>query len=198
MDRAEAMDNQVHGLVTVFFTTTIIGCKYFFYKLEKKTCSSTKKQNSVCVKCSAVRFFNVFCCCFCFSFFFFSQLHRNVSAPVKGRATNNAGEIQSAIRAIWDCANHGFDAVCINTDSTFLIDAVYKWMDRWEQNGFFKANGDPLANRRDFIYLSRALNRNDHMDIYFQHVHAHDGNPYNEEADRLAKEGARQYIPYYN
>lgn len=122
---------------------------------------------------------------------------RNVSAPVKGRATNNAGEIQAAVCAIWDAANYGIDALCINTDSGFLIDAVERYMDRWEQNGFYKANGEPLANRRDFINLSRAMNRNSHMQIFFQHVSAHAGNPYNEEADYLAKEGARQYGQYY-
>lgn len=120
-----------------------------------------------------------------------------MSAPVKGRATNNAGEIQAAVRAIWDCRNMGFDAICINTDSGFLIDSVTEYLWRWEQNGFCKANGEPLANRRDFINLSKALNRNSHMHVVFEHVYAHDGDPYNEEADYLAKEGARQYGRYY-
>lgn len=124
-------------------------------------------------------------------------MYRNVSAPVRGRATNNAGEIQAAIRAIWDCSKAGLDAICINSDSEFLIDSVTKRLWRWEQNGFCKANGEPLANQRDFINLSKALNRNSHMDIVFQHVYAHAGDPYNEEADQLAREGAHQYGQYY-
>lgn len=120
-----------------------------------------------------------------------------MSAPVRGRATNNAGEIQAAVCAIWQCSNADFDSVCINTDSEFLIYAVEDRLWQWEQNGFRKSNGEPLANRRDFINLSRALNRNDHMNIFFQHVPAHAGDSGNEEADYLAKEGARQYGRYY-
>lgn len=196
MDHAEAMDSPVHELVTVSSTITTIACKCYSVH-EKKTRSprqqqqQNQKQTDVCAMC--------FCSIFssrCF-FFIVVVLRRNVSAPVKGRATNNAGEIQAAVRAIWDCANYGFDAICINSDSEFLIESVYERLDRWEQNGFYKANGDPLANRRDFMNLSRALNRNSDMDVYFQHVYAHAGDPFNEEADHLAREGARQYGQYY-
>lgn len=54
-------------------------------------------------------------------------------------------------------------------------------------------NGDPLANQRDFMELSDALASD--MDIEFRHVYAHQGNEYNEEADYLAKEGAKKYNP---
>ena len=120
-----------------------------------------------------------------------------MSAPVKGRATNNAGEIQAAVRAIWDCSDFGLDAIQINTDSEFLLDSVLEYMYRWRRNGFCKANGEPLANQRDFINLNKALKRNSHMTIHWEHVSAHSGNPFNEEADRLAKEGASQYGRYY-
>lgn len=129
--------------------------------------------------------------------FFFSFFHpiRNVSAPVKGRATNNAGEIQAATRAIRDCGRYGIEKLRINTDSDFLRASVCDRLPRWECNGFCKVNGEPLANRRDFIELSKALDYNDHMDIEFYHVSAHSGDPYNDEADYLAKQGARQYQP---
>lgn len=74
-----------------------------------------------------------------------------------------------------------------------MIDSVGKYFPRWQRNGFYKANGEPLANRRDFINLSNALNRNSHMDVIFKYVPAHSGNAFNEEADRLAKDGAYQY-----
>lgn len=127
--------------------------------------------------------------------FFISDSIRNVSAPVKGRATNNAGEIQAATRAIRDCGGYGIEKLRINTDSDFLRASVCDRLSRWEQNGFCKVNGEPLANQRDFIQLSRALYQNDHMDIEFYHVSAHSGDQYNDEADRLAKQGARKYQP---
>lgn len=112
---------------------------------------------------------------------------------MNGRATNNAGEIQAATRAIIDCADEGFDGIKIYTDSMFLITSVKEWMRNWEQNGFCKTNGQPLANRDDFIDLSTAINNNDHMRILWTHVPAHSGYEFNEEADRLAKLGAQQY-----
>lgn len=122
---------------------------------------------------------------------------RNVSAPVKGRATNNAGEIQAATRAIRDCSDEGIDALIINTDSDFLRKSVEVRMYYWERNGFCKVNGEPLANRRDFMELSKAIRQNSHMDIEFRHVSAHSGNAYNDEADYLAKQGAQMYRPRY-
>lgn len=113
---------------------------------------------------------------------------------MKGRATNNAGEIQAATRAIEDCDDYGLDGIKIFTDSLFLYNSVCEWMDYWEENGFCKTNGQPLANQRDFINLSRAMNTN--MYVEFEHVHAHSGDEFNEEADRLAKLGARRYNPW--
>lgn len=110
-----------------------------------------------------------------------------------GRATNNVGEIQAAIRAIRDCSREGVDRLRINTDSKFLVDAVNKWLKRWRRNGFRKVTGEPLANKDDFMELSDVLNNNEHMTIEFKHVSAHRGDPFNEEADRLARQGAALY-----
>lgn len=78
-----------------------------------------------------------------------------------------------------------------------MCTSFYDRLPRWQQNGFRKVNGEPLANQRDFIELSKALNYNYYMDIQLCHVPAHEGDPYNEEADYLAKEGAREYQPRY-
>lgn len=48
----------------------------------------------------------------------------------------------------------------------------------------------------DFIKLNKALQTNKKdMKIKFKHVSAHSGDAYNDEADKLAKEGARKYQP---
>lgn len=58
-------------------------------------------------------------------------------------------------------------------------------------------NGEPLANQRDFMELNDVLEYNSDMHIEFCRVRAHQGDKHNDEADRLAKEGARQYVPGY-
>lgn len=52
----------------------------------------------------------------------------NVSEPVAGRATNNCGEIQAAIKAIKIALQNNIGQLQINTDSKFLINSVTKWM----------------------------------------------------------------------
>lgn len=48
----------------------------------------------------------------------------------------------------------------------------------------------------DFIKLNKALQSNKKdMKIKFKYVSAHSGDAYNDEADKLAKEGARKYQP---
>lgn len=110
-----------------------------------------------------------------------------------GRATNNVGEIQAAVRAIWDCSAEGLAMIRINTDSDYLRVSVEQRLWQWRSNRFCKITGEPLANQYDFINLRNALIRNSHMQIAFQHVLAHSGNPYNEMADCLAKEGAMHH-----
>lgn len=112
---------------------------------------------------------------------------------MEGRATNNTAEIEAAIRAIWDCSYEDVEGLVINTDSKFLCSAVWEWLPMWKRNNFYKSNGEPLANRREFIHLWTAMIHNPDMDIEFVHVRAHCGDPYNDEADRFAWIGAQQY-----
>lgn len=92
----------------------------------------------------------------------------------------------------------GIDQLCLRTDSKFLINAVNMWMQRWKQNGWCRVNGEPLANKTDFQFLDRAMYKSS-MDIEFEHVRGHSGDPFNELADKLAKAGARQYYNnHYN
>lgn len=52
----------------------------------------------------------------------------NISEPVSGRATNNCGEIQAAIRAIHIALQNNITHLKINTDSKFLINSITKWI----------------------------------------------------------------------
>lgn len=83
------------------------------------------------------------------------------------------------------------------TDSKFLIASATRWMYSWKRNGWYRKNGLPLANKKDFQLLDRAMSYNWNMDIDFQYVPAHSGDPLNELADQLAKEGAWEYDNYY-
>lgn len=113
----------------------------------------------------------------------------NVSDPVRGKPTNNAGEIQAAIRAIQDTQNVGIKKLNIHTDSQFLINSACKWMSSWKRKDWRLATGKKVVNEIDFKQLD-GLIENGNMVIKWSYVPAHSGHPGNEEADRLAKIGA--------
>uniref|UniRef100_T1JD66 ribonuclease H n=1 Tax=Strigamia maritima TaxID=126957 RepID=T1JD66_STRMM len=110
----------------------------------------------------------------------------NVSEPLQGRQTNNSAEIRAATRAISQARDSGYREVTVNTDSRFLIDSTTKWMDKWEQNDWRTASGGHVKNRADFEALNDASSG---MRVNYKHVPSHSGNPGNEAADRLARQG---------
>lgn len=115
----------------------------------------------------------------------------NASEPVRGRATNNIGEIQAAIRAIQDAQKHGIKRLNIFTDSQFLINSVCKWMTSWKAKGWKLSTGKSVVNQVDFKKLDELIESGNVL-IKWSYVAAHRGHAGNEEADRLAKEGAQK------
>lgn len=115
----------------------------------------------------------------------------NASEPVKGRATNNVGEIQAAIKAIHDAQKHGVKRLNIFTDSQFLINSVCKWMAAWKAKNWKLSSGKPVANEVDFKKLDQLIESGNVL-IKWSYIAAHRGHAGNEEADRLAKEGAQK------
>lgn len=78
------------------------------------------------------------------------------------------------------------------TDSKFLIQSVNDWIDRWCERNWIRSNGQRLKNALDFQHLYRALHKFN-MHIEFDYVQAHSGVEGNEEADALARAGAKKY-----
>ena len=124
---------------------------------------------------------------------YFGERHPlNVSEPVTGRPTNNAGEIQASIRAIRDSQSCGIKRLKVYTDSQFLINSVCKWMKGWKKKNWKLANGKKVVNVKDFLELDELI-ESGNMVIQWCYIPAHKGHHGNEEADRLAKIGASMY-----
>jgi len=117
----------------------------------------------------------------------------NISAPVQGRATNNAAEIQAVTRALNTIREAGHTKAEVNTDSKFVIQSMTQWKDGWKQRGWKKADGSDVVNRDDFIDLDMASQG---MTVKYNHVKGHSRVHGNEMADQLAKQGARQSRRY--
>lgn len=125
-----------------------------------------------------------------------------MSEPVKGPPTNTAAELQAAARAISDAGKVGTKSLRVFTDSETVRtakDIIQKRKENSYQkynehkNQWKRASGD----RPNFELLENAIERYPTMNVEFVHVRGHSGNQHNMGADRLAKEGAKQYRTGY-
>lgn len=123
---------------------------------------------------------------------YFGEKHSlNQSEPVEGRPTNNSGEIQAAIKAIENAEMYNIKKLKIFTDSQFLINAACLWIKNWKKSGWKLSTGKSVVNQKDFKRLDELLNKE--IIVQFCYIPAHQGFHGNEEADKLAKEGASRY-----
>ncbi|KAG5670564.1 hypothetical protein PVAND_000818 [Polypedilum vanderplanki] len=116
----------------------------------------------------------------------------NASEPVKGKATNNVGEIQASIKAIESAQSCEIRKLNIFTDSQYLMNSICIWMPKWKKNKWMLANQKEVKNKIDFQRLDQLINSGN-MLIKWSYIPAHKGHDGNEAADRLAKEGAQRY-----
>jgi len=98
--------------------------------------------------------------------------------------TNNRMEMLAAIRALESLKRPS--AVDLYTDSNYLKDGVTSWLARWKKNGWKTAARQPVKNEDLWRELDLLCARHD---ITWRWVRGHDGNPGNERADELAREG---------
>lgn len=112
-------------------------------------------------------------------------MNSNLSSPIKNRGniTNIAAEAQAAEKAI-DIANKkSIKKLIIVTDSEMLVNFEVNRV-KWEKEGW---------KDKDLEAVDQKIKEYSYMDIKFEHVRGHSGDPYNTEADRLAKNGARLF-----
>ncbi|KAF4019653.1 hypothetical protein G4228_011212, partial [Cervus hanglu yarkandensis] len=113
----------------------------------------------------------------------------NVGIRLPGRQTNQRAEIHAACKAIEQAKAQDITKLVLCTDSMFTINGITTWVKGWKQNGWRTSTGKEVTNKEDFAELERLARG---MDIQWMHVPGHSGFRGNEEADRLAREGAKQ------
>jgi ribonuclease HI len=102
--------------------------------------------------------------------------------------TNNRMELTAAIEALEALKRPS--EVELYTDSTYVRDGITSWIKRWKQNGWRTAAKKPVKNADLWQRLDSALARHQ---VAWHWVKGHDGDPGNERADELAREGMRPY-----
>ncbi|NP_001244787.1 ribonuclease H1 isoform X1 [Macaca nemestrina] len=113
----------------------------------------------------------------------------NVGIRLPGRQTNQRAEIHAACKAIEQAKAQNISKLVLYTDSMFTINGITNWVQSWKENGWKTSAGKEVINKEDFVALERLTQG---MDIQWMHVPGHSGFIGNEEADRLARKGAKQ------
>ncbi|XP_027845019.2 uncharacterized protein LOC114125523 isoform X2 [Aphis gossypii] len=113
----------------------------------------------------------------------------NLAIKVPGTQTNNNAEIFSTIKAIERVNSTGLTRISIHTDSDFVIKSVNEWMPRWQAKGWKTSAGAEVKNKEMFMILNKKIQSMD--SVSWTYVPGHKGITGNEEADKLARIGAK-------
>lgn len=121
--------------------------------------------------------------------------HSNVSGGSK-YTTNNRMEIYAVYQALKigrKLASSESPIVCIYSDSAYVVNTIDKgWLEGWSKNGWKNSSKETVANvdlwSKILFVLTQMANHGISVEVV--KVKGHAGEPWNEEADILAKEAA--------
>ncbi|MBU0673432.1 MAG: ribonuclease HI [Proteobacteria bacterium] len=105
------------------------------------------------------------------------------------RTTNNRMELMGCIAALRELPVRN-RRISLFSDSSYVVNGVTKgWARGWQRRGWRKADGQPALNADLWAELLELIAQ---LDIGFNWVRGHSGNPLNERCDELAVTTARQ------
>ena len=118
-------------------------------------------------------------------------IKNNIVYPICGRVpidpcTNQIAELYAIKEAIDNYGDSDDGILTIFTDSKYSIGCLTTWCYNWQRNGWVNSKGQPVANKE---LIQAILRVSSGKIIKYNHVKAHNGDYYNEWADKLANEG---------
>jgi ribonuclease HI len=110
--------------------------------------------------------------------------HRKELKGGELQTTNNRMELMAAITALEALKRPCL--VDLHTDSQYVRNGIMSWIKQWKRNGWRTADKKPVKNVDLWQRLEAALARHQ---VRWHWVRGHAGDPMNERADELAREG---------
>ena len=111
--------------------------------------------------------------------------HRKELCGGEPGTTNNRMEMLAAIKALEALRKPGRTVILI-TDSNYLRDGITKWIHGWKKRGWKTASKQPVKNEDLWRRLDDLAGQHT---IEWRWVKGHAGDPGNERADALARQG---------
>ena len=110
-------------------------------------------------------------------------------------ATNNSMELTAVLEGLifFFTTMDIFERLYICSDSKYIVDCVnQQWYAKWERNGWLNSNREPVANQdlwKKILWYLREIGINT---VEFKWIKGHNGDLFNEMADRLAVKGLEE------
>ena len=101
------------------------------------------------------------------------------------KTTNNRMELMAPINALRNMKSE--EEIHIYTDSQYVKLGITEWINTWVKNNWQTSKKEEVKNKDLWIEL---YNLNESLNVKWNWVKAHAGNPLNEEVDLLAKKAA--------
>jgi ribonuclease HI len=98
--------------------------------------------------------------------------------------TNNRMELMAVIEALKQLKRKDIP-IKVYSDSSYVVNGINIWIHNWIKSGKMKKNPD--------LWMELYNLKNSFKKIEFFHVKGHNGDKYNELADRLAVKGSQMY-----
>jgi ribonuclease HI len=99
--------------------------------------------------------------------------------------TNNRMELMAPINALKNINSK--DPIEIFTDSKYVKNGITEWINSWVLNNWKTSKKENVKNKDLWLELHKL---NQSLNVKWNWVKAHAGNPLNEEVDMLAKKAA--------
>jgi ribonuclease HI len=104
--------------------------------------------------------------------------------------TNNQMEMTAVVKALEECLHRNYLDVRIYTDSNYVKQGITQWIHNWKRNGWKTSSGGDVKNKELWIQIDTL--RGQMKKVEWRWVKAHNGNPLNEEVDKLARDCAKK------
>lgn len=111
--------------------------------------------------------------------------HRKRLFGGEAHTTNNRMELQAVIEGLKALKRRC--EVHVHTDSQYVQKGMTEWLPQWKSRGWKTRDNAPVKNQDLWQILESMVQAHD---VHWHWVKGHAGDPGNEEADQLARQGS--------
>lgn len=111
--------------------------------------------------------------------------HQKKISGSEANSTNNRMELRAVIEALKAIKKKA--KILVYTDSKYVQDGITKWIFAWKKNGWKTANKKAVKNSELWQELDEEVAK---QEIEWIWVKGHNGDHFNEIADKLAREAS--------